>query len=172
MARSFGPVVMQLPLFLLFFVSLRSLLENNPDVLVGGTLWFEDLTARDAFFRLNILTSVVMYASFRLGAELAQTKDESSTGLMKKLALVFPLIYLPLTYNFGQGMHLFWLSGSLAAIFVNVLLRKTPIGFMLGIPVPKAAIVPVPPQAFSSKADALKGKSASALAREHKKRHD
>ncbi len=182
----------QMPMFIWFFGSVRALLDTVPELTTGGALWFADLTARDPLLRLNVLTALVMYGSFRYGAETGGLQGPQA-GIMKTLAVVFPILYLPLTYNFGQGekkktavplflkrrdvcktgLHLFWLTGSVAAISLNYMLRSTPVGAMLGIPKPKAAILPTPPmQAFSTKSEALKGKSASQLAKEHKKNHD
>lgn len=67
MLRQFAPVIAQLPIFLWFFSSIRSMLAHNPNVTAGGVLWFTDLSAMDPFLRLNLLTSIVMYASFKLG---------------------------------------------------------------------------------------------------------
>lgn len=69
MTRTFLPMFVQMPLFLWFFGSVRTLLDSVPEAAVGGTLWFIDLTARDPFLRLNVLTALVMYISFRIGAE-------------------------------------------------------------------------------------------------------
>jgi YidC/Oxa1 family membrane protein insertase len=67
MMKQFAPVLAQMPMFIFFFTSIRSVLAYNAGAKTGGCLWFEDLTIIDPFLRLNLLTAGVMYLSFKLG---------------------------------------------------------------------------------------------------------
>jgi hypothetical protein len=90
---------------------------------------------------------------------------------MRVLTVGFPLLYLPLTYGFGQGLHLFWLSGSVMAITVNFVLRKTAIGVALGIPkVVPPAQAPLP-MTFTTRHDAVQGLSPARLAKASRDKH-
>jgi YidC/Oxa1 family membrane protein insertase len=172
MGRSFAPVMAQMPVFVVFFSATSYLLRHNPDMATAGTLWFRDMTAQDPYMRLNLVAALVMHLSFRLGAETGQAPSQQT--LVRIMSFAIPTLYLPFTMNFSQGMHLFWLGGSVAAISINVMLRKTAIGTMLGVPrftaVGGIATPPVQPPAhvFASKAQAL---SASQLAKQHKLKH-
>lgn len=93
------------------------------------------------------------------------------------LGYVFPALYLPLTYSFGQGLHLFWLSSSVVAIAINYALRKTALGVALGIPKATrglaAAVPPTPAVTFTSKQEAIRaGINPARLAKMSREKHD
>ena len=91
MGRSFAPMMVQGPVFVWFFSSISALLAYNPESITGGALWFADLTARDPYMRLNVLTAVVMHLSFRLGAELGNVNvEQTQKTIMKAFSYVFP----------------------------------------------------------------------------------
>ncbi len=170
MGRSFLPMVIQAPFFIVMFTATRHMLDWDPAMMEAGTLWFKDLTATDEYFRLNFLTAGVMYASMKLGVDRVNP-DATQAMMMKAISYVLPLGYLVFTMSFSQGMHLFWLSGSLAAIAANLIIRKTPVGAMLGVKKPKSQIVPVavPPTAVFATRQAAK--SAKQMAKEHAAKH-
>ncbi len=118
MSRSFAPILAQMPVFVIFFSATTFLLKHNPEMVNAGTLWFRDMTVRDPFMRLNLIAAFVMHMSFRMGAETGQAPSQQT--LIRIMSFVIPALYLPLTMNFSQGMHLFWLGGSVAAISINV----------------------------------------------------
>lgn len=173
MGRQFLPVLAQLPGFLWFFSSVGAMIRSNPGMPSGGALWFVDLTTSDPFMRLNIATSAVMFLSFRLGAESGGV-PAAQAGLIKVMGTVFPLLYLPFTYSFGQGLHLFWFTSAASAVSVNYLLRKTPVGTLLGVPPQNAQVVEETPVAtFATKKEGVRaGLSASQLAKAHKNKHE
>ena len=111
MSKSFVPVLAQMPGFIFFFTSIRRMLDTNPNISSGGALWFNDLSVSDPYMRLNLMTSAVMFLSFRMGAESGNI-PQNQQGVMKALSIVFPVLYLPLTMSFGQGLHLFWFTGA------------------------------------------------------------
>merc|ERR1711916_215365 len=135
------------------------MLATNPNISSGGALWFTDLSVSDPYMRLNLMTAAVMFLSFRMGAE-AGGVPQNQMGVMRALAFVFPILYIPLTMGFGQGLHLFWFTGAAGAISVNYVLRFTAFGRMLGVPPPSGKIVQAEPAVFTSK---RASKSASQL---------
>lgn len=169
MGKSFLPVIAQMPGFVFFFTSIRRMLETNPNISSGGALWFNDLSASDPYMRLNLMTSAVMFLSFRMGAE-SGAQPENQRGMMKALAIIFPILYIPLTMSFGQGLHLFWFAGAAGAIGVNYVLRFTVLGQLMGVPPrpSKALTATVPDAIFSSRRST---KTASQLKREHLAKH-
>jgi YidC/Oxa1 family membrane protein insertase len=56
-----------MPVFLSFFVALKSLGTRFPDVSAGGALWFTDLSAADPYFLLPILSSATFLLTMELG---------------------------------------------------------------------------------------------------------
>lgn len=105
-------------------------------------------------------------------AETGGAANAAQSGVLKFLSYAFPIAYLPLTYSFGQGLHLFWFSSATVAIAVNYALRKTAIGVALGIPAKKKPTDVTPVATFSSRQDAVRrGTNAAQLAKLSRAKH-
>ena len=93
------PVLFQLPIFMSMFFGLRGMaylpLES---MMSGGLFWFQDLTTKDPYYILPLMTSATLFLQFKLGADGANMQQ---VGPMAKAFLkLFPLILFPMTATF------------------------------------------------------------------------
>lgn len=65
--RSFGLTLLPIPFFVSSFFALRNMAAQPiPSFLCDGAMWFTDLSARDPFFILPVLSTAALIASFEV----------------------------------------------------------------------------------------------------------
>jgi len=128
------PIVAQLPVFMSFFFALRGM-ANCPveSMTTGGLFWFENLTVKDPFWILPLLTSSTLYLQLRLGAEGA--KLDQMGAKMKIFMTVMPFMMLPITTNFPMAVTFYWLTTNIVSLCQARILKYGPIRKALNIPV-------------------------------------
>lgn len=104
--------LVQAPVFLLFFGTLRSMVENYPSFHTGGTLWFHDLALADPYYILPVVTSALFIATIevcsfgiplsltsfaQLGADGIATPQQT---MIKTIFRILGLVFIPITANF------------------------------------------------------------------------
>lgn len=106
-------------------------LEDYPQVITGGMLWFKDLTISDPYFILPLLNSLFLY--YNVVASPNFNSNEHMVR-MRKYIFIMPLISLPTMSVFPSGLMLYFLvqsfTQSLLIFFFNSYLGKK----MLKIP--------------------------------------
>jgi len=97
------PMVIQLPILILLW---KAILYSSEQIhLSPGFLWLSDLSLRDPYFILVVLTTAVMILQTRLMTPV--TAGEAS-GSQKYMGYIFPLFMAVFLYNFPAGLWLYY----------------------------------------------------------------
>lgn len=64
----------------------------------GGILWFTDLTLRDPYYALPLLTSATVFLQLKFATDGISLDTISPT--MKKVAMCMPVLIVPMTVGF------------------------------------------------------------------------
>lgn len=131
--RSLVPALVQMPVFISFFLAIRKMAELPVESLKhGGYLWFTDLTVADPTYALPAIATLTMVATLELGSEgLKQTKPA-----MKMLFRVLPFVLLPVTVGFPAGMFMYWITANTFSLSQLIVLRVPALRSLLKIPTP------------------------------------
>ncbi|XP_001639327.3 mitochondrial inner membrane protein OXA1L isoform X2 [Nematostella vectensis] len=127
-----APLV-QVPLFISFFVGLRRM-ANLPveSFKEGGLFWFTDLTAYDPYFVLPIVCSLTMLASIELGGEAGVSNPQMQH--MKTFFRVMCVAMIPLTAQFPAAIFTYWVTSNLFSLGQVSLLKVKAVREYFGIP--------------------------------------
>ncbi|XP_038222040.1 mitochondrial inner membrane protein OXA1L [Zerene cesonia] len=100
----------QAPLFISFFMGLRSM-ANCPveSMMHGGLWWFTDLTVPDQYFILPLITSATMWVTIEMGVDGGRL-DAQNMQVMRYVLRAIPVIMLPFTINFPGAILVYWCS--------------------------------------------------------------
>lgn len=114
------PMLIQFPIFVGLFLALRSsvFLRGAPFI-----LWIKDLSEPDCIctlgsFPVNILPLLMA------GTSYWQQKLTPQEPSQKSLAIIMPLMFLFLFYNFSAGLLLYWVTMNLASLLEQYLVSK------------------------------------------------
>lgn len=98
----------QAPLFISFFMGLRSMANTPVDSLRdGGLWWFSDLTVADPYFLLPAITSATLYLTIEIGTDSARLSAQNM-HVMKYVLRALPVIIFPFTMNFPAAILCYW----------------------------------------------------------------
>ncbi|XP_002169136.2 mitochondrial inner membrane protein OXA1L isoform X1 [Hydra vulgaris] len=132
-----SPLV-QLPLFISFFIAIRKMCNLPVESLqTGGILWFSDLSAADPYMIFPIACAFTMLLTIEFGAEASVSN--SQMVVMKNVFRGMSVLMVPLTYNFPVAIFLYWMTSNVLSL-VQVMVLKVP-GVMTFFNIPK--VVPV-----------------------------
>ena len=112
------PMLLQLPVFIGLFYSLRSAIELRQAPFVG---WIDDLSAPDALFDIPGLGIPLRVLPLIMGASMlvqqkitpAQSMDPAQ---QKMMTIVMPIMMTVLFYQFPSGLVLYWMVSNVLAI--------------------------------------------------------
>jgi len=112
------PMFIQLPILILLW---KAILYSGEQIhLSPGFLWLSDLSLRDPYFILVILTTLVMILQQKLMTPMT-TGDRG--GSQKYMGYIFPIFMAIFLYNFPAGLWLYYLLTTLLQVgqqyFVN-----------------------------------------------------
>ncbi|XP_013106824.1 mitochondrial inner membrane protein OXA1L [Stomoxys calcitrans] len=98
----------QAPLFISFFMGLRSM-ANTPveSMRDGGLWWFSDLTIADPTFMLPVITSLTLLLTVEIGTDSARLSAQNM-GMMKYVLRALPIAIFPFTMNFPAAILTYW----------------------------------------------------------------
>ncbi|KAM9330013.1 mitochondrial inner membrane protein OXA1L [Gastrophryne carolinensis] len=131
--RGFLVPLVQAPVFISFFVSLRQMAYLPvPSLQTGGLWWFSDLTMADPFYILPMVVTCSMWAVLELGAESGV--NNPNLKVMKTVFRVMPLIIFPLTMNFPTAVFTYWVTSNFFSIAQVAFLRIPAVREKLKIP--------------------------------------
>lgn len=127
--------LIQLPLFISFFLALRQMSYLPVESMkIGGLLWFPDLTAADPTFVLPVVCAATMLLTIETGAEAGMANPQMK--MMKNVFRGMCFVMIPLTYKFPTGIFLYWMTSN-AISLVQVFAMKAPaVKNYFGIPEP------------------------------------
>ncbi|CAN0317012.1 unnamed protein product, partial [Laminaria digitata] len=113
--------VVQLPLFIGFFLGLRRMPDVVPEFATGGALWFQDLGAADPYMIFPITTGVMVLALAEIGGDgmsLASTSTKMRAG-MRAMALLI----VPFTMNISTGVFVYWTTSNLYSMLQTLAMK-------------------------------------------------
>ena len=120
------PLLVQMPIFITMFYVIRGFGVEHPDFIEGGILWFQDLTARDPYYILPVLSALTMLAASEI---TAKNLEPQQRWMMRILPVVFTVFLL----SFPAGLFMYWITSNLVTLVQNYLIynhgpgKKTPI---------------------------------------------
>ncbi|CAM9253069.1 unnamed protein product [Ectocarpus sp. 13 AM-2016] len=115
--------IVQLPLFIGFFLGLRRMPDAVPEFATGGILWFQDLGAPDPYMIFPVMTGVMMMAMAELGGEggaLAGSSVKMKAG-MRGMAL----LVTPLTMYVSTGVFVYWTTSNFYSILQTLAFKSS-----------------------------------------------
>ncbi|XP_075067578.1 mitochondrial inner membrane protein OXA1L [Mixophyes fleayi] len=131
--RGFLVPLVQMPVFISFFVALRQMaFLPVPSLQSGGLWWFTDLTAADPIYVLPIIVTCSMLAVIELGAEFGVNNPQ--LVVMKNVMRVMPLAVFAFTLNFPTAVFMYWATSNFFSIAQVALLRIPAVRQKLKIP--------------------------------------
>eukprot|EP01116_Phalansterium_solitarium_P023565 TRINITY_DN8329_c0_g1_i1.p1 TRINITY_DN8329_c0_g1~~TRINITY_DN8329_c0_g1_i1.p1 ORF type:complete len:455 (-),score=92.33 TRINITY_DN8329_c0_g1_i1:146-1510(-) len=128
--KSLKYMLIQMPIWVLLFFSLKKLALIDPAMAYEGTLWFHNLTVPDDYYRLPILSASGMLLSMALGAEGGPPQAQK----MKLFMVAMTPFIVWGTGSFPQGVLLYWALASYLGLGTMLLLKMAPIRRLLRIP--------------------------------------
>lgn len=130
--------LLQLPIFMSFFVGLRRLADAFPDAHEGGAFWFIDLGARDETLWLPVASGLSALALVRLsvpGATMGMTLAEAQQAeLMRKVLSGVALVSLPVACTMPVSVLVFWITNNVYSLCYSGLLTFPSTREALGLP--------------------------------------
>lgn len=120
------PLVVQMPIFITMFYVIRGFDKTHADFASGGILWFQDLTARDDYYILPVLSALTMLAASEI---TAKNLEPQQRWMMRILPVVFTVFLL----SFPAGLFMYWITSNLVTLVQNYLIynhgpgRKAPV---------------------------------------------
>lgn len=97
------PMLLQMPIFLAFFNSLRNAYELRHAPFI---LWIKDLSAPDPYFVLPVLMGLGMFVQQKM-------MTVSSDPTQVRMAYIMPIVLTFLFLKFPSGLVLYWLTNSI-----------------------------------------------------------
>lgn len=131
-----GPLV-QFPVFISIFVSIRRLAADDPTMATEGLAWFSDLSVQDPYYLLPIVCGATLMAMTELGGD---TGSAAMTPQMKLAMRVISALSVPLTYWFPSAVFCYWIPNNIFSLSLGAAMRAPNIKKSLGLIVDPANI--------------------------------
>lgn len=136
--------MVQLPLFISFFLAMRRMVEAPvPSFVDGGALWFTNLTLPDQYYILPCISASIMLLTIEMG----QSEFGPMYNNMKWFGRIMCLVIIPVTMRFPTALLTYWVTTNSFTCVQSYLLRQPAMKKKLGIPEP----LPSAPGSDSSK---------------------
>ena len=133
--RSMLMPLVQLPVFVTFFLALQAMGGVYPGMATGGDLWFVDLTAADPYYIFPIANAVSFLFMLELGADGIETsQQETFKWAMRGLAVAMG----PLTMSMPQAVFIYWTTNNAISIVQTLILKQENVRIYFDIPKPPA----------------------------------
>ncbi|MDY6787290.1 MAG: membrane protein insertase YidC [candidate division WOR-3 bacterium] len=106
------PLFIQMPVFFALYAILRTTIELRGAPFI---FWIQDLSAKDPYFILPILTGLTMFVSQKFSAT-----DNSQKMLIYTMPVIMTVFFL----NFPSGIVIYWFTYNLLSIVQQYIIRK------------------------------------------------
>lgn len=122
--------VLQLPIFVSYFLGLQAMATFFPDLVTGGAMWFTDLTVADTTRMLPVLNALSFLAIVEIASDQSagEHKEKMKWG-MRALSLVIA----PMTMGYSQAVFVFWITNNVFSIFQGLFLKIKSVRNYFGI---------------------------------------
>jgi YidC/Oxa1 family membrane protein insertase len=127
------------PLFLSLFGAVYDISSHHPESVIGGALWFENLSVPDPTFILPVISALTWLATI----EMASGEHFPLKPWILSATRLGAVACIPLTMTLPSGVFLFWITSNLFACSRAWIVRQPPIAKLFKVPIiPKK--VPAP----------------------------
>ncbi|OMJ83618.1 hypothetical protein SteCoe_15406 [Stentor coeruleus] len=120
--KAFTYVLLQVPQFITFIWSIRSLCARNNELKTGGTAWFVDLTQSDPTMILPLVSLGVTY--FNLQRGITPENRDWLINKFKGVIQMWLIISLPITVQWPAGVFCYWVTNAIFTYFQSVLVTN------------------------------------------------
>lgn len=135
---SFAPMLMQFPILITYFLTLRSMAESVPSLQDGGVLWFVNLAETDPYFRLPLISTLIMYCNLEYSwSKALQLSGNPVHWGMKAFGRAMTIFAAFVTAAFPQAIHLYWITSNLFSFTQTVVTSDIRVRKALGFVIPK-----------------------------------
>jgi YidC/Oxa1 family membrane protein insertase len=128
------PMLLQFPIFIAFYQALM----RSTELKNASFLWIKDLSGPDALFMfphklpilgasfnlLPIITLILMVVQQKVSTSGQKNVSPEMAQQQKMMALIFPLFFGFILYNFPSGLVLYWLTNSVLMTTEQYFLKK------------------------------------------------
>jgi len=132
MKKTLAPLVVQMPLFITFFLGLRRLAQTYPTMKEGGALWFTDLSVADPTYALPVIAAGTFLLTIEMGGEVQNPQMDQK--MMKNIMRGLGVAMVPLTMTFESGIFVYWVSTNLFSAVQIGTLKQPAVKKLLGLP--------------------------------------
>lgn len=141
--RSLGLPLVQMPLFIAFFLAVRKMAELPvPQFKEGGLWWFTDLTATDPYYVLPITSVACTLAVLQYGADGIGSKVRSQQHMVNGLR-VLSVLFIPFIGKMAAALTFYWTFSNSLTLLQSTILRAKPVKRFFKIREP--VTMPLPP---------------------------
>ena len=152
---SFIPILIQMPIFISFYMALNGMVALPvPGLEVGGLGWFSDLTQADPYHILPVVTSLLTLVNFEIGAEVGASQGTQMNPAIRTVFRLFMLAMPLFTWNFSTAIFGYWFTSSFFSLMQGFAFRSPSIRAKLKLPPMPPKVTPV---ALASNAQATPG---------------
>eukprot|EP00002_Diphylleia_rotans_P014273 TRINITY_DN2781_c0_g1_i1.p1 TRINITY_DN2781_c0_g1~~TRINITY_DN2781_c0_g1_i1.p1 ORF type:complete len:347 (-),score=61.77 TRINITY_DN2781_c0_g1_i1:255-1295(-) len=122
--------LVQAPIFITFFMTLRNMAESgNLDFANGGALWFTNLCLSDPYYALPVISSITFLTTVEVGADGMQTNEQ-----VRKFMRFLAVAMVPMVGSFPTGVFMYWITSNCYSLLQVMLLKRKAVSRFLGIP--------------------------------------
>lgn len=109
------PLVLQMPLLFGFYSALAYSIELRR---APWIFWIKDLSQPDPYYVIPISMAVAMFLQQKL------TPTANVDPAQAKMMMIMPLVFTFMFLNYGSGLALYWLTGSIISVGQQVFINK------------------------------------------------
>eukprot|EP00123_Amoebidium_parasiticum_P018277 comp24157_c1_seq1/m.44006 comp24157_c1_seq1/g.44006 ORF comp24157_c1_seq1/g.44006 comp24157_c1_seq1/m.44006 type:complete len:418 (-) comp24157_c1_seq1:378-1631(-) len=132
-AKSLIMPVVQMPLFISFFLAIKRMAELPVESMkTGGLLWVTDLTIPDPYYILPVASGLSMLASLELGTE--GVSNQQQTVVMRNAFRIMSIVFIPVMASFPSALLMYWTTNNIFSLSQLAILRIPAIKKALNIP--------------------------------------
>ncbi|BGP18168.1 hypothetical protein JCM10213_009011 [Rhodosporidiobolus nylandii] len=127
----------QAAVFTCMFFALRGLANAGlPSMATEGFGWVQDLTERDPYWVLPVLSTGLTLATLETGVDSSTQVQTSTTKTMKGVFRAILVCALPFIAYFPAALLVYWVANNSLSLLQATLLKQPAVRKLLGIPIP------------------------------------
>ncbi|KAH8551784.1 60Kd inner membrane protein-domain-containing protein [Umbelopsis sp. PMI_123] len=132
-AKSLLLPLVQAPVMISFFMALRAMAELPvPGFLDGGFAWFTDLSVKDPYYILPVLSSAGMLAILETGSETGAANPQAAG--MKNFFRGMTVLMIPFTAWMPSSVFVYWVTNNIFSLGQFMALKAPSVRSALNIP--------------------------------------